>query len=1244
LIRLRPRQTGRPSPCALPSRLGLLLVTSLVAQLVLIVPVSARAERAPAPDALSVDPAAPPRADEPAAVPGAHYEEAQAHAADRIAFKPGGRVDVPFTPRAADRAPVGGVSPRKLPAGRATGVQMAAAPQGSRWADTESVPAPVDAPAIPPADVPPADGALASEPVTDPLVAPTATGLVRQVYGFLPYWELSDSSTVLDYGVLSTVAYFSVGADRDGNLLKRNTDGSLTSGWGGWTSSGMTNVINAAHSAGTRIALTVTMFAWTTNQAASQAALLGNPTARLNLARQTAAAVRDRGADGINLDFEPIAAGYEDEFTALVRAVRAELDAVAPGYQLTFDTTGWIGNYPIEAATAPGGADAIFIMGYDYRTAGSNPVGSIDPLGGPVYEITDTLDAYTARVPASRLILGVPYYGRVWSTDTELPHAQNVSGTKNGASTSVIYSSAVDLASTHGRRWDATDQGPYVAYRRENCTTTYGCVTSWRQLWYDDAASLKLRYDLVNSYGLAGAGIWALGYDDGRTELNQALGERFAIGADWTPPRAGVKVLPTRQRDAGFTVTWTGTDVSGIRSWDVQVSADGGAFAPWLTGTTRTSDVYLARTGLGYAFRVRATDTKGNVGAWNVTSTWKAAPALAVGGFGVVRTDGLAMRSAPSSSASRLGELNTGQLLAVVGGPVSADGYTWWQVTGPLREWGPVSAVSTSWVAAGPSTERWLTAYRAPNSTVVEAGLRDYAPGDPATTAVGRTFSPNGDGRRDALSIRWTNAMTFDGVGLKIFRPDGRLVGTIPVARTAAGAQRVSWNGTIAGTRVADGQYIVAVSGSAGGLAYWAPSSQPATPVQLAAYGVIVDTAAPSITAATLNTAAFSPNGDGVLDTVQVAISSAGITGWGASVVPLAGPSAGTTVRAVTGSGATAAWSWDGRTDAGSLAPQGRYRLTLWASDAAGNRASKSWDVILDNTRPTVSATVDPGLIAPNGDGALDTAALAWSSGEAAAGRASIRKGTTVMVSWTAATTGRLAWDGTNAAGSAIPDGPYTFRVDVADAAGNRTLRDVPVVVDRTASAPRWTPALFYPHDGDAQARTSTVSFRLARTATTTLQILTSDNRYVKTAWRDRALAAGTWSWAWNGKAGSGILAPRGWYRAVLTVRSTYGTVTLSRLVLVDAFRITLSPSRPAGGDTLSIAIRTAELLAAAPQVTFTQAGRAAVTRTATKTGTIDYTVSFPVATGAAGPATIVVTGKDIGGGTNTKAMTVTVR
>ena len=203
------------------------------------------------------------------------------------------------------------------------------------------------------------------------------------MFGFLPYWELSGASTKLNYDVLSTIAYFSVGANAKGNLKKKDADGTSTTGWGGWTSSSH----DAGHQRGpparhARRADRVSVFAWTSTQASVQKALLGSATARQNLARQAAAAVRDRGADGVNLDFEPLASGYADEFVAFLKTMRSELNRIRSGYQLTYDTTGFIGNYPLEASVAAGAADAIFVMGYDYRTAGSSSAGSIDPLSG----------------------------------------------------------------------------------------------------------------------------------------------------------------------------------------------------------------------------------------------------------------------------------------------------------------------------------------------------------------------------------------------------------------------------------------------------------------------------------------------------------------------------------------------------------------------------------------------------------------------------------------------------------------------------------------------------------------------------------------------------------------------------------------------------------------------------------------------------------------------------------------------
>lgn len=578
-------------------RLALLVAAGLLAGLA---PVTAHPSSAVA--------ASPPDAPAGGLQPTVQYEEAMAHANDRIAFTPGARVTVGFQPRADDTWPVGGAAPRALPAGRLSGASMrdvAAIPvepakPAPMTAPAESGPAPtptdvlpppptepadpspapsadptpepaLDAPAVDPSDIVPADPASWTFADSDPVVRPDAPvssgGLRKEIFGFLPYWELSASDTRLDWAKLSTIAYFGVGATSTGALLKTNSDGSTSVGWSGWTSSKMTTVINDAHRNHTRVVLTVQSFAWTSSQLATQKALLGSATARLNLARQVTTAVRDRGADGVNLDFEPIASGYADEFTALVRTIRAELNGVAAGYQLTFDTTGYIGNYPIEDATASGGADAIFIMGYDYRSSGSSPVGSIAPTGGPLYDVGDTVRAYTSRVPPSKLILGVPYYGRAWSTSTDALNASNISGTQYGTSVAVLYEAARDLAIENGRRYDTTEGVAWTAYRRETCTSTYGCVTSWRQLYYEDATSLKRKYDLVNTYGLRGAGIWALGYDGTRTELYQAIEDKFIT--DSIPPKITGSALSstfispnadTRQDTVTVTVKATGLD------------------------------------------------------------------------------------------------------------------------------------------------------------------------------------------------------------------------------------------------------------------------------------------------------------------------------------------------------------------------------------------------------------------------------------------------------------------------------------------------------------------------------------------------------------------------------------------------------------------------------------------------------------------------------------------------------------
>jgi hypothetical protein len=80
---------------------------------------------------------------------------------------------------------------------------------------------------------------------------------------------------------------------------------------------------------------------------------------------------------------------------------------------------------------------------------------------------------------------------------------------------------------------------------------------------------------------------------------------------DNTPPTSQVNRLPAFETNPNFLVTWTGSDSSGIASYDVYVAIDGGAYAAWKTATPLTQGLYAGAIGHRYDFYSVATDNAG---------------------------------------------------------------------------------------------------------------------------------------------------------------------------------------------------------------------------------------------------------------------------------------------------------------------------------------------------------------------------------------------------------------------------------------------------------------------------------------------------------------------------------------------------------------------------------------------------------------------------------------------------------
>jgi chitinase len=259
--------------------------------------------------------------------------------------------------------------------------------------------------------------------------------------------------------------------------------------------------------------------------------------------------------DGFNIDWEFPTAADKQNFTALLKEFRTELNALSKTtgkkYILSFDSPAGPKNYVnIDLKAAAAQVDFLTIDGYDYagtwdkQTNEQSPLYETadNPLRDQAFSIDETVKAYLkAGVPAAKYTMGLPLYAVGW---TGVPNANHGLYQDSTSLSPVLLadgsglcpkpdkaapSPGCDTLLTPGFLTYATVEnlinknGYTLWYDSERGSATLYNPVTGTFYSFDDPTSIAAKTAYIKKKKLGGAYVWALNHDDANGSLTKVI-------------------------------------------------------------------------------------------------------------------------------------------------------------------------------------------------------------------------------------------------------------------------------------------------------------------------------------------------------------------------------------------------------------------------------------------------------------------------------------------------------------------------------------------------------------------------------------------------------------------------------------------------------------------------------------------------------------------------------------------------
>lgn len=425
----------------------------------------------------------------------------------------------------------------------------------------------------------------------------------------------------IDFGGVTHIVHFA---------LVPRADGSLDDASNSVTAFNSNAIISAAHAAGKKVIITVGGF-YTDGSFRSATSSANRSTFVNNLV----SLMKTRGYDGIDVDWEPLSSSDGPQFVAFINELRSAMDAAKPGALLTA-ATAW--GAPIFAQVKDK-FDQINLMTYDlagawpgWVTWHNAPVTdggfTFPSTGNPPPSCEGMVNEFiSAGVPASKLGIGIDFYGYVWSGGAGTPTGGATAPRQTWTSAPTVQANV-----PYSTIMDSYYQSQY--YRYDNATgVSYLSIDNTgsandKFISYDDEATIAAKYNFVKSKGLGGAIIWELG---GGYRSNMPAGQKDlllqavknALGGTSTPDIIPPNVAITSPANG---VSLTGVVVVAATASDnvgvtgVQFKVDGTNIGAEVTSAPFNVSLNVATLSAGtHTISAVARDAAGNTKTASVT-------------------------------------------------------------------------------------------------------------------------------------------------------------------------------------------------------------------------------------------------------------------------------------------------------------------------------------------------------------------------------------------------------------------------------------------------------------------------------------------------------------------------------------------------------------------------------------------------------------------------------------------------